>query len=127
MAMYLSKEFALKLKEMGFRRTYYEDEVAPFDYYQLDDEEWVLGGRILPEGNILANPDVYQKGTWLPSLNDLLYWLTDNDYAVMMETKERARGFKVVVTDRDGNNFVGKGGTAEYALFDVIVKILNTK
>ncbi len=123
--MYLSKKFADDLKRLGFKRTYYVDEVAPFDYYFFEDEEWVLGGRILPKGEILVHSDVYEKGIWLPSINDLLFWLSDNNFSVLLEQKERTKGYKVVVTDINHNSFSGKGGTCVYALYDVIQKILK--
>ncbi|MFD7522639.1 hypothetical protein [Paenibacillus chitinolyticus] len=124
--MYLSETSALRLKELGFKRTYYIDEIAPFDFYKVNEEDWVLGGRILPEGDLLAPSDITIKGTWLPSLTDLMTWLADNNYTYTLECKERGHGYVVQALDSEGNTTKGKGGTAELAFCKVIEHILKS-
>ncbi|GMX63974.1 hypothetical protein Elgi_04400 [Paenibacillus elgii] len=124
--MYLSENSALRLKELGFKRTYYVDEIAPFDYYKVNGEEWVTGGRILPQGELLAPSHVYNEGTWLPSLKDLMIWLVDNGYTFTLECKELGYGYAVNALDNKGNTIKGKGGTAELAFCKVIEQILKS-
>ncbi|RED56529.1 hypothetical protein [Cohnella phaseoli] len=123
--MYLANDAALKLEELGFSKTYYENEIAPFDFYEYDKQEWVIGGCVVPYGNLLAPNHIYEQGTWLPSLCDLMYWLADKGYTYTLECKERGHGFVVRVTDSSGKIIKGKGGTAEYALFKAIEQILG--
>jgi hypothetical protein len=123
--MYLSENSATRLKELGFKRTYYIDEIAPFDYYKINDEEWVMGGRILPQGNLLAHSTIYNEGTWLPSLSDLMIWLEDYGYTYTLECKELGHGYIVQVNDSPGSIIKGKGGTAELAFCKVIEQILK--
>ncbi|MCC8435253.1 hypothetical protein HP567_011925 [Brevibacillus sp. M2.1A] len=124
--MYLTKEQALELHKLGFLKTYYDGEIAPCDFYSFKDEEWILGGRILPQGDLLAPEEVISGGIWLPSIQDLLYWLSDHDFTFVIESKERGYGYKVDVC-KEGKNYMGKGGTVEFALYKVIVKILEQK
>ncbi|NOU91218.1 hypothetical protein GC102_36645 [Paenibacillus sp. LMG 31460] len=95
--MYLSEISALKLKELGFKRTFYIGEKAPFDFYKYNNEEWIIGGRILPQGDLLAPSSVYNEGTWLPSLSDLMYWLSDNGFTFTLECKELGHGYVIHV------------------------------
>ncbi|GKS09262.1 hypothetical protein YDYSY3_02620 [Paenibacillus chitinolyticus] len=124
--MYLSETSALRLKELGFKRTYYIDELAPFDFYKLNEEEWVLGGKVLPKGDLLAPSDIITGGTWLPSLTDLMTWLVDNNYTYTLECKELGHGYVVHALDSQGNKIKGKGGTAELAFSKVIEHILKS-
>lgn len=123
--MYLSKELAIQLIKSGFKRTYYVDEISPFDIFNSKDEEWVVGGRILPEGNLLVDQNVYNEGTWLPSIADLIYWLSDNSYPFTLECKGNGHGYKIIVTNNIGEELSAKGGTIEFVLFKAIMDILK--
>ncbi|USG64646.1 hypothetical protein NDK47_21260 [Brevibacillus ruminantium] len=124
--MYLSKEQAMELHKLGFLKTYYEGEIAPFDFYSYNAEEWILGGRILPQGDLLAPEEVISGGIWLPSVQDMLYWLSDHNFTFTIECKEKGYGYKVNAC-KEGKNFMEKGGTLEFALYKLIVKILEHK
>ena len=124
--MYLSKLMAEQLINKGFKRTVYTDEVAPFDFYQYGEEEWVIGGRILPNSNLLADESVYQNGFWLPSIYDLLYWLEDHNYEFTISHLGSAKGFKIRVKDEQ-KELISKGGTLETTLFKLIINLLDEK
>ncbi|MNV78730.1 hypothetical protein D3C71_1722380 [compost metagenome] len=115
----------MRLQELGFKRTYYVDEVAPFDFYALNNEEWVIGGRILPQGDLLAPLTIYNEGIWLPSLTDLMIWLSDNGYTFTLECKVSGHGYIVQASNSVGSIIKGKSGTAEDAFCKVIEKILQ--
>lgn len=122
--MYLTKEFAQELLRLGFKRPYYDsDEVTPYDFYSYEGEEWVLGGRILPEGPVLSPEQVYKSGTLLPKVNDLMNWLEFNGYTYSLIYKNTS--YRVEATNGEGILRIGKGGTPEHALFVAIEKILK--
>ncbi|AYB38249.1 hypothetical protein [Brevibacillus laterosporus] len=124
--MYLSKEQATILHNLGFQKSYYEGEVSPFDFYSYDEEEWILGGRILPQGELLAPEKIVSRGVWLPSTQDLIYWLSDHHYTFTIECKEKGFGYKIKASKSE-KEFSEKGGTLEFTLYKLIVKILEQK
>lgn len=125
--MYLSEFFANKLKKLGFQRTYYVNEIAPFDVFQYNEQEWVIGGRILPEENLLAKSVIYHEGTWLPNSYDLIKWITDHGYTFNLEFKGIGLGFVLRIKDENQNEFIVKGGTLEVTFFKAIERILEQK
>ncbi|MCX7570495.1 hypothetical protein OS242_11030 [Tumebacillus sp. DT12] len=121
--MSLSKTEADQLFKLGFKRAEYSDEVYPQDVFEYQNSIWVVGGRILPSGNILCDEKIYKEGTWIPSLPDLITWVEDHD--CKFETSYCGLSYKVTVTDSSAINYKGSGSTLEFAMFHVIKKILE--
>lgn len=121
--MSLSKTEAVKLFKLGFKRPAYADPVYPQDIYDYQNSTWVIGGRILPPGNFLCEEGVYKKGTWIPSLLDLISWLEEND--TKFNLSYSGMGYKVTVTDNQENEYFSKGATPEFALYNAIIKLLQ--
>lgn len=121
--MPLSSSDAKKLFNLGFKRPAHEDDVYPQDVYEFNKSTWVIGGRILPSTNLLCNKEIYEEGIWIPSLADLMGWLEYNDCEYNLSYS--SSGFKINVVDVNGKHFKAKGSTAEFALYNVITKILE--
>lgn len=82
-----------------------------------------MGGSILPSGKILAPEEEYKKGTWLPSGDDLLLWLEENDLTFNLSFN--GESYLILVIDSNGKEYKGKGARIEYALLHAILKILK--
>ncbi|NOW06141.1 hypothetical protein [Clostridium beijerinckii] len=121
--MSLSLKEANKLKELGFRRHEYNDKVYPTDIFEYNGETWSVGGRIVPNGNLICNEDIYINGVWLPNIDDLLSWLENNDCTYNLSYN--GLGYKIVIVDRNNKVFKGKGGTLEFSIFNALIKILK--
>lgn len=121
--MYLSKKLSEELIKLGFKRSHYIDEVAPFDIYYYEDTEWAVGGKIFPNSNLTSPEEVYKQGTWLPTTYDLLTWLEENN--CVFSITNNGQGYKIEVTDSEGNIYKAKAGTSEHVLYNVIIKILQ--
>jgi len=91
-------------------------------YLNIKIQHGLIGGRILLEGPPLCDEIIYTKGVWIPSINDLLSWLEENHCKFTISFT--GTGYKVNVTDSHGVAFTSKGTTPEFALFNVIKKIL---
>jgi hypothetical protein len=72
--MHISIGSAEILKELGFK----QKAVEPGDFYEIGNQEWVVGGQVSPEQHAIIPPAIPKKGTWLPSAVDLLNWLEQN-------------------------------------------------
>lgn len=126
--MYLGEEDAKKLISLGFKRTYYVDEIAPFDIYKLNDDDWCVGGRIIPDEILLSPEEVYKNGLWLPNIYDLMLWLERNEFKYILSHNYEGLVYRIEVFDEDKNSLVkAKGGTVENVLFKVISKLLEMK
>ena len=121
--LYVTKKTAIDLESVGFKRTFYSDEKAPFDFYSYEQSEWVLGGQVIPGGQLLAPEEVYKEGTWLPSIFDLINWL--KDYSFDFVIKYQGNYFRIMVTGHKGEEIKGKGVSLEHTLYIVIAKILK--
>lgn len=121
--MSLSKKHALELMKLGFKRQDFEEKVYPTDIIDYNGETWVVGGRILPNGNLLCDKNIYTKGDWLPSQEDLISWLEDNDCTFVITYG--GTGYKTEITAINSKVYKGKGGTLEYSLYNAIVNILK--
>lgn len=69
--MSLSRYHAEVLKELGFPQR----SPAAGDFYEVGNEEWVVGGQPVPHSSLLIPSYVIEKGTWVPNILDLLQWL----------------------------------------------------
>lgn len=121
--MSLSKKNAELLFDLGFKRHSYADKVYPTDIFEYKGEIWCVGGRIVPNSNYSCEKDIYNRGTWIPSLEDLVLWLKDNECTFSLSYN--GNSFKVEIVDIQKRDYRAKGGTAEYAIFNGIVKILK--
>ena len=121
--MYLCKNNALELFQLGFKRPSFQDTYNQYDVYHYNNADWILGGSIIPSLDILAPAEVYKKGTWLPSLYDLKLWLVEND--CLFELNYDGLTFRIKVIDANGKEYKAKGATLTKAFFHSIVKILK--
>ncbi|WP_160680472.1 hypothetical protein [Clostridium sp. C8-1-8] len=121
--MYISKSLALELFQNGFKRPAYQDMYNNYDFFEYDNEEWVLGGKILPSGDILSPEDIYKKGTWLPSAYDLMLWLEENNFTFNLVFNGEVHS--CIAKDNRGTEYKGKGANIENALFNAIMKVLK--
>jgi hypothetical protein len=121
--MSLSKTDAKELIELGFKRQDFEDKIYPSDIYEYDGAVWVVGGRLLPNGNLICDDVIYNEGTWIPTAEDLIAWLDNNDCKFILEYN--GGGYKIEANDSKGKVSKAKGGTIEYTLFKAIIKILK--
>jgi hypothetical protein len=121
--MTLSSRDAKILFQLGFKRVGHESDVYPQDVYEFNKATWVVGGRIFPSTHLLSNKEIYQDGIWIPSLTDLMEWLDYNDCEYTLNYYNST--FKINVSDVNGKQFKAKGGTAEFAFYKVITKLLE--
>lgn len=121
--MSLTKTEAEKLFNLGFKRPSFADLVYPQDIFEFQSSTWVVGGRILPSGTLLCDEKIYKEGSWIPSLSDLLSWLEENECTFTMVFS--GNGYKIEVYDNKNKKYKGKGGTLEFALYKVILGILE--
>ncbi|TGV28974.1 hypothetical protein EN829_041940 [Mesorhizobium sp. M00.F.Ca.ET.186.01.1.1] len=121
--MSLTKTEAQKLCNLGFKRLDYADEVYPQDIFEFQNSTWVVGGRLLPSGNPLCDEKIYKEGTWIPTVSDLICWLEENECLFSMVYS--GLGYKIEVTDGKNKKYKGKGGTLEFALYKVIMQVLE--
>jgi len=83
------------------------------------DNRW----KNTPSSKLLCNKKIYEGGVWIPSLADLMAWLEYNDCAYNLNYSNS--GYNMNVVDVNGEQFKAKGATAEFALYNVIKKILE--
>ena len=121
--MSLTKENAELLFGLGFKRQSYAEKTYPTDIFEHKGDTWCVGGRIVPNTNLCCDEEIYNNGTWIPSLEDLLLWLRDNE--CIFTLSYNGNGFKIEIVDNEKRNYKAKGGTAEFAIFNGIVKILK--
>lgn len=126
--MYIGENDAKKLLELGFKRTFYVNEVAPFDIYKHNEEEWCVGGRIVPGGNLLSSKEVYVNGTWLPNIYDLMFWLETNDYKFILSHNYEGLLYRLEVFNEERMLLVKtKGGTPANVFYKAILNLLEIK
>jgi len=109
--------------KLGFKKHY--SDAQPSDVYNYGKAEWIVGGRILPNGYLASPEEVYKEGTWLPRAEDLILWLKDIDCIFTITYKGRGFGYKIEVTDSKDNIYKAKSGTLEHVLYKAIIKILQ--
>ncbi len=121
--MSLSKAEAVLLFNLGFRRQIFEEPIYPTDLYEFGGSIWCIGGRIVPNTTLSVEPQIYNEGIWLPSMEDLIYWLDNNECKFTLTYT----GNKYIVEIIDNQNDVHKatGGTMEFALYKAIVEVLK--
>lgn len=121
--MSLSKLEAETLFNLGFKRQLFEEKVYPTDVYEFKGSVWCIGGRIIPDSSLFADDCIYKQGTWLPTIEDFVYWLDNNEckYSVIFN----GNGYKVEIIDNQNNAYKVKGGTMEFALYKGIVEVLK--
>ncbi|PYG83879.1 hypothetical protein LY28_03799 [Ruminiclostridium sufflavum DSM 19573] len=121
--MSLSKAEAEILFNLGFKRQSFEEKVYPTDIYEFKGSVWCIGGRIVPNSSLSAETCIYNEGVWLPTLEDFIYWLDNNEckFSVIYN----GNGYKVEITDNQDNAYKAKGGTMEFALYKGIMEILK--
>jgi hypothetical protein len=120
--LYIDRHCVDRLKKAGFVRPYQEDVPSPYDYYEYNDNEWSLGGQLTGESIILAPQDVYEKGTLLPTITDLMDWLEFEGYT--FNIINNGNGYRVIAKNNLGKEFKGKGGTLPYALTSIVELLL---
>lgn len=125
MLLYIDKKCVERLTLAGFVRPYKEDMPSPYDYYEYMGNEWSLGGQLTGESSILAPQEVYEKGTLLLAITDLMNWLEFEGYTFSIVYN--GNGYRVVATNEQGEEFRGKGGTLPYALTSIVEKLLSRK
>lgn len=122
--MYILPQDAQQLELLGFKRTRFNHDVQPFDIYYYEKKIFVIGGQILPEESIFAPDEILKKGIFLPSLNDLEFWLKDHGFSYEIESQP----LKYCITAcLHGICFKTKGGSLTQVFFNVIVDILESK
>ncbi|MFD1428279.1 hypothetical protein [Kroppenstedtia sanguinis] len=91
--MWLSGLFAEELKKSGFKSPYdREYGPSPIDIYYYKGEAWCLGGRVEPvqeKEDLLVSQDIYEKGVWWPTIDDLLEWL--DHYGFLLSSRAQLR------------------------------------
>lgn len=123
--MYVNEKEAKKLKDLGFERSFYVDEVAPFDMYSYQEQEWCVGGRIVPEGNILAEDNIYTEGEWRPNIYDLMYWLENRNYQFSLSYNCKGLGYLIEIVNEKEGVIKAKGAGAINALCKIVIKLLE--
>lgn len=111
------------LFKLGFKRPDVEEKISQTDVYYYKDEYWCVGGRILPNSNIIADSEIYEKGLWIPDIRDYIYWLSYNDCTYSVSYSGTV--YKIEVQDPKGKSYKEKAGTLEYAFYKVVVRLLQ--
>ncbi|MCQ4087541.1 hypothetical protein [Saccharibacillus sp. JS10] len=125
--MYVNEKEAKQLKNLEFKRSFYVDEVAPFDMYSYQGQEWCLGGRIVPEGNILAEGNIYTEGEWRPNIYDLMYWLENRNYQFSLSYNHKSLGYLIEIFDEKEGVVKAKGADPINALCKIVIKLLESE
>ncbi|MEW9677687.1 hypothetical protein ABRT01_16140 [Lentibacillus sp. L22] len=112
-----------KLFKLGFKRPEYADDVYPQDVYEYQNATWTVGGRIAPSSYLLCDEEIYKQGTWIPSLEDYIIWLEENNCTFNLSFD--GFSYKVLVTCVNEQNYKGKGVSLEVGLFNVTIQILR--
>ncbi len=122
--MALQPDNAEKLLEAGFTLDY----TLEGSTFYFEGEEWVIGGRLYPDGPSSTSPKIVKKGLWLPSVNDLSRWLFFRDFEVEMNIYRYYDDFCVKATARDqeGREYKAEGGSEDHALFKIIMQVLKS-
>ena len=129
--MWLSDSFAEELKRLGFQRPYfYIPGPWPTHVYFYNEEAWCLGGRVQPvedKVDFLVKKDIYEKGVWCPTIDDLLDWL--DYYRFYYRIDHFEPGLCKVKIYRDDRKYLFsvEAGTVEVTLYYAIKKILEER
>jgi hypothetical protein len=75
--VYLSLQETKRLLSIGFKPDYYTESVDQGDWYDYNNQIWVIGGCLFPQKNasILAPDHIYKDGIRLITIYDLFIWL----------------------------------------------------
>jgi hypothetical protein len=118
--MYLPPDDAKRLFEAGFKL---QHQLEGSVFY-FEDEEWIVGGRIDPDGPSSISPKIIKKGIWLPSLEDLLEWLRYRDFE--LEIKTSRYGTTAIARDEEGRRYEASSGSEDHALYKIILQVLQS-
>lgn len=121
--IYLSKEQALRLKQLGFEPPFDEGEVFAYNFYNHKDEEWSIGGQITGIDSILAPKEVYKDGVRLFTIDEIFDWI-HHEWLGMRLLKNINSGFKFIIFDEHGVEYKGSGGALHKAVFNTTEKYL---
>ena len=116
---------------MGFKSPYLEEYgPSPTDIYYYNGEAWCLGGRVEPveeKVDLLVSRDIYEKGVWWPTIDDLLDWL--DHYRFYYRIDHFEPGLCKVKIYRDDRKYLFsiESGTVEGTLYYAVKKILEER
>ncbi|WP_143536052.1 hypothetical protein [Saccharibacillus sp. O23] len=123
--LHIDKGCLVRLNKAGFIRPYSGDGPSPYDFYDFNGNEWSLGGQLTKQSSILAPREVYEQGTLLPTITDLMNWLENEGF--MFSITFNGNGYRVMAQDKGGTEYKGKGGTLPYALTSIVEKLLLSR
>ncbi|HBU84424.1 MAG TPA: hypothetical protein DEF35_22685 [Paenibacillus sp.] len=123
--IYLEEEETKRLKELGFKPPYESEDVNAYQYYSFNNTEWSIGGRITGEDLILAPEEVYKEGIRLYTIDEIFDWIHIEGYGMKL-VKNIGSGFKFTISDRNGKEYKGTGGTLTRSIFNTMEKLLMT-
>jgi hypothetical protein len=120
-ALYLDKQKSDDLLKKGFKKVYGKK----FEYdnfFAYENEIWVLGGRMFPEGPLLAPKQIYEHGSWLIDLSTLIEWL-DKNYIFAIKYAEN--GYQIKVINEGQKEYLSKEGFClTNVLYEFIARLL---
>ena len=110
----------LKLKSVGFAYPDYEHYLNKGMLYFYRDDEYLIGGNSLAgfsENDQLAS----QQGCWLPDDSQLLKWLQETEFDVLIQWNSAERYFHIWATDCQNSVKYTAGGII---LVDALAKLI---
>lgn len=120
-------EFMMKkLLSVGFSYPDYEHHLNSNMLFSYQGRIYCIGGW-WGEEYTETDKKMVQEGQWLPSGNQLLEWLTQNDFNVKIDFELQEQYFHILAIDSvNGQQYTGGGLLLSYALHKVIYKICKS-
>jgi len=121
--MTLSVNDATKLMNACFSKVQYtNDEINPCDMFYYNKSTWIVGGKLGPREALLCPKDIYEKGTWIPNLDDLIIWLEEREVNFNLSFDGMTYNLELYLEEK---KFKSKGVVKEKCFYNGIMKILK--
>lgn len=116
---------ASELFSLGFTYNFYQNNPQKGMIYHYNNAEWIIGGSCDSDFT-QEDLKIIKEGVWLPSVNYLLEWLTDNDFVFAIVN---TNGFYEIdcVDAITKTKYHTSTPTLDYSLSVIIKKILKKK
>ena len=116
---------ASELFSLGFTYNFYQNNPQKGMIYHYNNAEWIIGGSCDSDFT-QEDLKIIKEGVWLPSVDYLLEWLTDNDFVFAIVN---TNGFYEIdcVDAITKTKYHTSTPTLDYSLSVIIKKILKKK
>ena len=123
---YITIDTMRKLQSVGFSYPEYEHALNNGMLFYYNGDEYFVGGYTMDSFSLIDR-EVAEKGQWLPDASQLLDWLQNTDFSVIISTDADSY-FSIQATDLiNGQIYSCGGATCANALAKLIFKICKSK